>query len=59
MLSGQKEINHGGGGLLEAPTPEVLAEYKRSGLRPTGAAAPFTMAPHEPNAESLLNALLV
>ena len=29
MLSGQKEINHGGVGLVDAPTPEVLTEYRR------------------------------
>ena len=57
MLAAQKEINHGGDGLADAPTPEVLAHYKRSSLRPPGAAAPFIMAPHEPNAESLLHAM--
>ena len=57
MLSGQKEINHVGCCLVEAPTPEVLADYKRSGLRPPGALVQFTMAPHEPNAESLLHAM--
>ena len=57
MLSGQKEINHGGGGLADAPTPEVLTEYRRSGLKLPTARNSFSLAPHEPNAESLLHAL--
>ena len=57
MLSGQKEINHGGGGLADAPTPEVLTEYRRSGLKLPTARNPFSLALHEPNAESLLHAM--
>ena len=57
MLSGQKEINHGGGGLVDAPTPEVLTEYRRSGLKLPTARNLFSLAPHEPSAESLLHAM--
>ena len=28
MLTGEKEINHGGGGLADAPTLEVLTDYE-------------------------------
>jgi len=57
MLSGQKEINNGGGGLVDAPTPEVLKAYKHEGLKLPTTRNPFSLAPHEPSAESLLHAM--